>query len=196
MNLIPLFGVVFLDWSVFALLYVFWLETLGLSFFNALRIFFSSAEQDGPYFSKAAGYIIFRVFILGFYLVFIVTFIGLMMAGKQGKGHEWVEYLLLLDPIFRFTVMSFFVIKLIEFIYFYFIKDERSQTYPDTYRNFFDGRLIVIHVVLVGGFFMFQYFSNLWGDRTGLIAFALVFVIIKSFVEMLTPRFQVEKLRS
>ena len=38
MNFIPLFGVIFFNWSIFALIYSYWLETLGITFL-ALRGF-------------------------------------------------------------------------------------------------------------------------------------------------------------
>lgn len=189
MNFVPLLGVIFMDWNVFALFYVFWLETLGLSFFNSLKIFFAEgSEEAGPHFQKAISYLVFRVFILGFYLIFILVFIGLMMASKQGEGHEWVMYFLLIEPSFRITVLTFFVIKLVEFIYFYFVKEEKIITSPDKFRGFFDARLIVIHIVLVGGFFIFEYTREIFGDKTGLVLFAASFFIVKSFAEYIVSR--------
>jgi hypothetical protein len=189
MNFIPLLGVIFMDWSVFALLYVFWLETLGISFFNSLKIFFAEgSEERGPHLQKALSYLLFRGFILGFYLIFIVVFIGLMMAGKQGEGYEWVMYLLFIEPSFKITVLSFFVIKLVEFVYFYFIKNEKGMTSPEKYRGFFDARLVVIHVVLVGGFFIYEYTRELFGDKTGLVLFAAIFVLVKSFAEYIVSK--------
>lgn len=185
-----------MDWSVFALMYVFWLETLGLSFFNALRILFAKgSEEPGPHVQKAMSYLFFRVFVLGFYLIFILVFIGLMMSVKQGQGYEWVLYFLLIEPSFKITVISFFLIKLIEFIYFYFVKNEREMTSPEKYRNFFDARLVVIHVVLVAGFFIYEYISEKLGHKTGLIAFAACFVTIKSFAEFIVSRSETQELR-
>jgi hypothetical protein len=184
MNFVPLLGVIFMDWSVFALFYVFWLETLGLSFFNSLRIFFAEgSEESGPHLKKALTYLLFRIIILGFYLIFILLFIGFQMASKQGEGHEWLMYFLLIEPSFKITVISFFLIKLIEFIYFYFVKNEKEMAYPEKYASFFDARLVVIHVVLVGGFFIFEYTSEKLGDKNGLIAFAATFVVIKSLAD-------------
>jgi hypothetical protein len=189
MNFIPLLGVIFMDWSVFALFYVFWLETLALSFFNAMKIFFAEgSDESGPHIQKAMSYFFFRLFILSFYLIFILVFIGLMMASKQGEGHEWVMYFLLIESSFKLTVVSFFLIKLVEFIYFYFVKNEKEMTSPDKYQRFFDARLIVIHVVLVGGYFIFEFTREMDGDRTGLILFASSFVIVKSFAEFIVSR--------
>jgi len=184
MNLVPLLGVIFMDWSVFALMYVFWLETLGLSFFNGLKIFFAQGgETSGPHFSRALVYILFRGFVLGFYMIFILVFVGVMIGSKQGEAYEWVSYLVFIDPSFRLTILVFFLAKFIEFIYFYFIKNERKMAKPEDQGSLFDLRLIIIHVVLVGGVFAYNYFSLWLGNRIGLITFALVFVIVKSIVD-------------
>lgn len=167
-------------------MYFFWLETLGLSFFNSLKIFFAEgSKESGPRFQKAISYLYFRIFILGFYLIFILVFIGIMIAGKQGEGHEWVLYFLLIEPSFKISVGSLFLIKLVEFIYFYFVKNEKEMTSPDKDRGIFDERLIVIHVVLVGGFFIFKYARDIFGDKTGLFLFATCFVVVKSFAEFI-----------
>jgi hypothetical protein len=190
MNLVPLFGVIFMDWSVFALIYVFWLETLALSFFNALKIMFASGDDSGSFhFFQAFRYMFLRVLILGFYMIFILTFIGLMIAGKQGNGTEWIHYLLFLEPSFRITVLSFFIIKLVEFIYLFFIKDERSKFSPAHFKGVFDARLIVIHVALVGGFFIFDYLSAKFGVRYGLIGFASTFILLKIIVDYFSSSF-------
>jgi hypothetical protein len=192
MNIVPLLGVIFMDWSVFALIYVFWLETLGMSFFNAIRIMFAQGTViQGLHIRKALGYLLFRVFILCFYMLFILVFIGFMVSGKQGEGYEWVKYLMIIDPSFRIAIISFFFIKLIELIYFYFIKAERRTTDPEKLRSFFDLRILVIHAALVGGFFLFKFFHVEFGLRAGLIAFASIFTILKVFVDHFSsiPRF-------
>jgi hypothetical protein len=184
MNLVPLLGVIFMDWSVFALIYVFWLETLGISFFNGLKIFFAQGgETSGPHFSKALTYLVFRAFVLGFYMIFILIFIGVMIGSKQGQGYEWVQYLVFSEPSFRITVLVFFFAKFFEFIYFYFVKNEREISTPEQHSSYFDVRLIVIHVVLIGGFFAYDFFSKKLGNQMGLVAFAVVFVTVKSLID-------------
>jgi hypothetical protein len=62
MNIVPLLGVIFYDWSVFALLYAFWLETLGLSFLNSIRILFAKKIlEKGPFVGKAIRF--FRILL-------------------------------------------------------------------------------------------------------------------------------------
>ncbi len=184
MNIIPFLGVLFFNWSVFALLYAFWLETLGLSFFNSIRIAFASKDSDSSvHFVKAFRYFILRAGILLFYMIFLLVFVGIDISGKQG-GVNFAMYLMLIDIPFRITILSFFFIKFLELIYHYFYLGERKNTSSSDYNKFFDSRLIVIHVVIVLGVFAFKFFNEKLGTHTGVVAFAGVFVLVKMLVDL------------
>lgn len=179
MNVVPFFGVVFMNWSVFALIYAFWLETLGFSFFNAVRIAFAEDSQDRlPHISKALTYFMLRLLVLLFYMIFILAFIGFSIGSKQ-EGANFANYLLLLDPSFRFTIFTFFIVKFLELLYTYFYQNEKKQTSPMDFSAFFDTRIIIIHVVIVLGVFAFQFFSEKLDTHAGIIAFAGIFVLVK-----------------
>lgn len=184
MNLVPFLGVVYYDWSVFALLYSFWLETLAMSFFDAIRIIFASgSENKGPHISKGFGFLVRRVGILLFYMVFIISFVGFLVSEKQAGGN-FAVYLVLADDTFRITVITFFLIKLAELIFQYFLKGEYRTALPETYNDLFSRQLIVIHLVIVLGVFAYQFFAEKVGDHTGIVAFAGVFIIIKSLADL------------
>lgn len=179
MNIIPFLGVVFFNWSVFALLYSFWLETLGLSFFDAIRIAFAAKKPESSFhFTKAFRFFILRVGILLFYMIFLLVFVGIDISGKQG-GVNFAMYLLLLEIPFRITILTFFSIKFLELIYRYFYLGERNTKSVDDYNKFFDSRLVIIHVVIVLGVFAFKFFNEKLGTHTGVVAFAAVFVLVK-----------------
>jgi hypothetical protein len=63
------------------------------------------------------------------------------------------------------------------------VKNEREISTPKQHSSCFDVRLIVIHLVLIGGFFAFDYFSKKLGNYMVLVAFAFVFVTVKSFID-------------
>ncbi len=183
MNIVPFLGVVFFNWSVFALLYSFWLETLGLSFFDAIRIAFAAKNPESSFhFGKACRFFMLRAGILLFYMIFLLVFVGIDISGKQG-GVNFVMYLVLLDIPFRITILSFFFIKFLELIYRYFYLGEHKTTAPDDYNKFFDSRLVVIHVVIVLGVFAFAFFNEKLGSHSGAIAFAAVFVLVKMLAD-------------
>ncbi|MEN9999005.1 MAG: hypothetical protein RI922_1995 [Bacteroidota bacterium] len=190
MNCVPLLGVIYYDWSVFALLYAFWLETLGLSFLTAIRIMFAQkSNEQGPFVGKAIRFLFARTFILLFYLLFIVVFVGVQISGKQ-EGVNFMMYLVLLQPGFRITILLFFIIKVIELVYMYFYKNQRKITGPMDFHPFLESRIVVIHIVIVLGVFACQFFSEKLGNHSGIIAFASVFVLVKTIGDIVAYNFQ------
>lgn len=194
MNIVPLLGVIYYDWSVFALLYAFWLETLGMSFLNAFRILFAKKSlEKGPFVGKALRFLFVSIFILMFYMLFMIVFVGLQISDKQ-EGVNFMMYLMLLQPSFRFTLIVFFVIKCIELIYYYFIQNQRETTSPTDFHPLLDSRIFVIHIVIVLGVFACQFFSEKLGNHWGVIAFASVFVLVKTVGDLIADKFQVKKM--
>lgn len=192
MNIVPLLGVIYYDWSVFALLYAFWLETLGLSFLNAIRILFAKkSSEKGPFVGKALRFLVVSIFILLFYMLFMIVFVGFQISDKQ-EGVNFINYLMLLQPTFRLTIMVFFSIKLIELIYYYFIKNQRDTTRPTDFHPLLDSRIFVIHIVIVLGVFASQFFSEKLGNHSGVIAFACVFVLVKTIGDIVATKFQLK----
>jgi hypothetical protein len=188
MNLVPFLGVVYNDWSVFALLYAFWLETLGMSFFDSIRIAFArGAETKGPHLVKAFRFFIGRTAVLLFYMIFMVSFVGFMVSEKQ-SGDNFVMYLVLAKNSFRITVITFFLVKLLELIITYFVRGEYKTALPEKYLGVFNGHIIVIHLVIVLGVFAHQFFSEKFDDHSGVVAFAGVFIIIKSLADLISNR--------
>lgn len=186
MNLVPFLGVVFYDWSVFALIYAFWLETFGISFLNTIKIAFSKGgEPSGFHFGKAFRYFIVRIAILLFYMIFILTFVGFMVSEKQA-GRNFIEYLIFLDDTFRMTIIIFFLVKFFEMVYNFFYKKEYLTSLPTSFHAFTESRIIVMHVVIVLGVFAFQFFNEKLGDHAGIVAFAGVFVLVKTIADYIS----------
>lgn len=193
MNIVPFLGVLFFDWSVFALIYAFWLETLAESFFNAIRIAFAQKSDSGSFhFVKAFSYFFVRILVLLFYLIFVLAFVGAMISHKQ-DGVHFVYYLFLIDTTFRIAIISFFVLKLLELIYHYFYLGERKNTSPAEFNSLFTGRIIVIHIVIVIGVFAYQYFSEKLSEHSGVVAFAAVFVSVKLIADFFARNYFIKK---
>lgn len=186
MNIVPLLGVIFNGWSVFALIYSYWLETLAITFISSIIILTAQNSTDQfPHIKKAISYFIFRAGMLIFYMIFIVVFIGLMISEKQ-EGAGFVRYLVFIDHAFRYTILSLFVIKVLELIYYYFLSGVYKTTNPNDYYVFFDVRSVMIHFVIILGFFAFKFVSERFNNEFGIIAFAAVFVIIKSIADVVS----------
>lgn len=183
MNTIPLLGVIFAQWSIFALIYSYWLETLSIVFFNTIKILTAQkSPQKAPHIKKALFNLMINLGELFFYLIFIVVFIGGIIS-KKHEGMNFINYLAFIDSNFRYMILSLFIAKFLELIYFYFLNGIYKTTTPDEYCSFFSPRIIVLHVVIVLGYFTFEFFSEQFSDSNGIIAFAVVFVIVKSIAD-------------
>lgn len=190
MNFIPLLGVIFFDWNVFALIYIFWLETLAMTFFDTLKIFTSSHNTDfSKKLSMGLSFFFIRFFILMFYMIFILAFIGIMMSSKQNNGYEWVLYLVLAVPRFKITIISFFLIKLYEYIVYYLNNENNRSEDPIKYNNVLDGRVLVIHIVIILGFFAFQFFDEKSMTKIGFVAFTTIFIAFKMLLDRYANKF-------
>lgn len=184
-NLIPLIGVAFFNWSPFALFYAFWLETLSITFLNTLAILFAQGEGWSlKNISLSLTFFIIQSGILFFYLLFIIVFIGLQMDYGTGPLH-FVEVLILKEPMFRWTVLIFFAIKLIEMAYSYFFNKSYLVSVPSDFYYFFSPRTIVIHIVIVIGFFSYTFLKDQINNHAGLVIFTVVFVGTKILFELL-----------
>lgn len=189
MNIITLLGVIFYNWSVFGLIYLYWLETLGYVFLNAIKILTAqNYPKKSPHIKKAFTYLTINIGILFFYLSFIIIFIGFTVAEKQ-DGVGFIKYLCFLDTAFRYTVFGFFMVKLVELMLNYFFYGVYRTASPNDYFSFFDARTILIHIVIVLGFFTFKFFSERFDTSYGLIGFATVFVVVKSIADVVSIYF-------
>jgi hypothetical protein len=70
-------------------------------------------------------------------------------------------------------------------LYTFFYKKEYLSSSPDSFHAFTESRIIVMHVVIVLGVFAFQFFSEKLGDYSGIVAFAGVFVLVKTIADYL-----------
>lgn len=177
-NYYPVLGVLLFDWSVFAIFYAYWLETFAIGFFTSL--FIGIWSEDKGKWMKAIRFMVLRTFMLLFYLIFIIAFVGVIISSNQGKSYEWITFLVLIDDSFRFSIIGLLLIKFILFINSG--KEQLNHEYPIK-DPFFDSRQIVIHVSLVLGVFAFARIGEWFGPELGLVIFTFVFASIKTLVE-------------
>jgi len=190
LNIVPLLGVIFFDWSVFALIYSYWLETLGITLITSIKILTArQSDKKPPHVLKALLYLVLNTGLLVFYLLFIFVFIGVMISNKQPAAVPFSQYLLLVEPSFRYSMLSLLGIKLVEFVVVYFYGKAYETTSPKDFIAFLNPRTIIIHLVIVLGVFAYQYTSQATNNRIGVIAFAAAFVVIKSLVDAISYYF-------
>lgn len=81
-NLVPLYGVLFLDWQVFPLLVLFWLENVAIGLINALRMLLANPAE----LTMWAGKLVMVPFFCVHYGMFTLghgVFVFTMFGGKE-----------------------------------------------------------------------------------------------------------------
>jgi len=202
-NIIPLVGIIYYDLTFFALFYLFWWETVIISFYQWLKMGRAKkiAEPD-PNFTVNGKtlthqqvnskrymrrmYFWVRVLMLIFYLVFIVVFVGIVQSATTDGAISFMRAFLLIDPWMKVALLAFILTHGLE--YWVWIRDgDAENTSLRELGMPFDGRIIIMHIVIVLGTFGSMYASeSLFPDhpKAGSIAYATVFVLLKIAIDV------------
>ena len=202
MNLFPLAGVLFFNWSFFAIIYIYWWETVILSFFNVLKMAKAAKRAEARPNVTINGapetesirnnkplimvtYMGTRAFILFIYLVFILVFIGMYQGNRPGQP-SMGEIILFMDPFMKAGIVAVLIYYLTDYLVWRFTGDWQETTAASLAMPF-DGRSIVMHVVIVLGAVSTAFLGEtLFGSeqKAAPILFASFFVIMKTAVDL------------
>lgn len=209
-NALPVYGAAIGKLVFFQVIYLYWFESLLLIFFDCIRIGAAQGRQIGggifnkmaiggvresgevAGFSAKAGLIlrtiIIRVLLLLFYLLFIVAFVGFRITGKEHKM-DVMETMIFRNQFFNTAVIIFLINMVVQLIGGFFISGKYHTDSPRTYANFFDGRTMLMHVMIVGSVFIHQFFFEKKSyAATGEIVYVGIFMLIKTIVDILHLR--------
>lgn len=152
-NLVPLFGVLFAGWDLFAILILFWSENIIIGFYNILKIATAKVNQPVEHLGKL--FIIpFFSFHYGMFCfvhgIFISSFFNQDKMGFDPfSGISWPERKILLG------IAVLFISHGISFAVNYIIKDERSKTNIATLMGAPYARIFILQIAIIfGGFFI------------------------------------------
>ena len=159
-NLVPLFGVLIFHWSIFPLMFLFWFENLIIGLFNVLRMMAAV-----PFVNRVLPGIPFFCIHYGMFLVAHGVIIIDLFGGGIG------QYPLLADPMLNFSwqatamflwqiihenhlelaALGLAISRGISFVTDYLRSGEYRRTTAQ--RLFWQpyGRIIVLHIALIGG---------------------------------------------
>lgn len=184
-NLFPLYGVIMYDWTIFSVVYIYWIELLIISTFQLFKILLAQGDAGSGFMSRltlAFKFFAFRTGIFFFYLLFIIVFLGFMVSAKEkGAGLNIIRIMTFQDVFFKVAMLSFVVYNLVEFIVKYIATGKYKYAKPADYYSMFDGRIIVVHIVVVLGTFLYQLvLDKLNADhKTAMIACVSLFIVVK-----------------
>lgn len=148
-NLIPLVGVLFLNWSPFEVVILFWFETIFIGFFNFFKIILARGlSQDKRLRPGNLGTaLFFCVHFGGFCLgqgLFIL--LGLAPKGEDLVAINWLQ--------FQFALLFIFINVMSSFFQNYIATKAYENTQPVTQLFSPYGRIFLQQIIAVGGGFL------------------------------------------
>ena len=195
-NLFPLYGVIHYNWTIFSVVYIYWLELLIISTFQLLKIMFAEGDEEATFFSKltiALRFFAFRTGIFFFYLIFIVVFLGFLISGKEnsdGSGIQLFDVIFLKGNFYKITLLSFLVYNIVEFVVLFLLNGAYKNAKPEDNFIILEPHILVVHLVVVLGTFLYQGATeNLnWNHKNAMIATVSLFVVIKIIIDIYRQR--------
>jgi hypothetical protein len=165
-NLVPLVGVLFWGWNVFALLALFWMENVVVGLFFALRMLCADPADAALWLGK-----LFMVPFFCFHYGMFTAIHGAFVFMLFGEGGYRVDGLQLLEPAARaasayglwLPIAALMASHLFSFLWNYLYRGEfRSAQLPALMAQPY-GRVAVLHVaIILGGFGAMALGSPVW----------------------------------
>ncbi len=209
-NIIPIVAVWQHRFTFFQVVYLYWFETVLLIIPNWIRIGMAQGDQmetglksfvkdakprilgiDPPrvYTRGQKAGIMFRyafgkMAIMMFYLIFIIVFLGLLMGNKDEMIKVFTT-ILLRDAVFNAAVLVFVISMAVQLLAGYVMNGKYKIMSPLNYNNIFDGRTIVMHIVIVlSGVGYANLFKGKPIESWGPLAFTMLFVFLKTLLDL------------
>ncbi len=152
-NAVPLAGVLFLDWSVFALVLLYWCENVVVGAFNVLKILF--AEPQDLWVNAT------KLFLIPFFIVHygMFTFVhGIFVIMLFGPHTGMAPSVDLFSAAIRHTGIGIGVVAVIlshgySFFYNYLFTGEYRRMSPQVLMGQPYARVVVLHVTIIASGF-------------------------------------------
>ena len=192
-NSIPLFGVLFFGWDAFYIVLLYWSENLAIGFYNVLKLICVKVSHPLGHLPKLFFIPFFTVHYGGF---MAVHGIFVMMMFQKGSGihvgrQTWPCFFVFLQMLLnvlrqiystvplnmKLALLALFVSHGVSFVYNYLLKGEYAKTKPDKLMGQPYGRIVVMHIAILGGGFL----TMSLGSPLGLL---LVLVVLKTVLDV------------
>lgn len=202
-NIFPLVGIVYDEISFFALFYLYWWETVIVSIFRWQKMAWAEKPSEpDPLFlvngriltkehvnnrgKMRRQYFFMRSGIMIFYLIFIIVFVGAMSTMSEDTS-GFAAAITFNEPWVFWSFIGFTALHLTDYITWIQRKAYKETTLVEL-ASPFDGRIILMHLVIVLGTFLAMYTSeNLFPNhpRAASIGYGVLFVGIKTIVDVI-----------
>lgn len=210
-NALPVYAAAVGQLTFFQVIYLYWLESLLLIVFTAVKIGFAQGVVlvDRSLLMRAGGrpnqvderpydawsklgmilrHAIGRSFVLGFYLIFLILFIMLQVTGED----QLVNMALTLgfrNSWFNAGLLAFIISMSVQLITGYFLNGQYRIASPRSYGMLLDGRIILIHVMTVAVVFLHKFlFDGKAYAAKGEILYVALLMLIKCCADVAAYR--------
>lgn len=165
-NLVPIFGVVFLHWEVFPLMFLFWSENVIIGVFNVLKLLLANPDLTANWLGKLF-LVPFFCFHYGLFTlvhgIFVVELFG-RGQGMHGFPSPAMFWEVMRENELGWAILGLTVSRGISFVTNYVWKGEYKRVRLDQLMTQPYGRIVVMHLaILFGGFLMMALHSPMMG---------------------------------
>jgi hypothetical protein len=185
-NLVPVFGVLFFQWEIFPLMFLFWSENVIIGLFNVLKML--TANPDSPI--SWAG----KLFIVPFFCVHygMFTFIHgifviVLFGSGTGRAVDFPElktfWHIMMQNRLGGAVLGLAVSRGISFATNYLGKGEYQRVSLQQLMAQPYGRIIVMHLTVLGGGFLLLALHSPVGGLLLLVALKMALDLRGHFAE-------------
>lgn len=174
-NIIPIFGVFWLDWNAGKVIVLYWAENLVVAFYTIIKIAVAPVARSSQHFKKLGTIAFFMLHYGGFVAVhgvFVLSFIG-----QEPDAFAGVESVKFLGPLIFFVLMinviehminvmpAYMLLPLaglffshgLSFVQIHFRQQEYLEKTPKQLMSQPYKRMLVMHIALIAaGFFIIQ----------------------------------------
>jgi hypothetical protein len=179
-NLVPIFGVVFLDWQVFIVMSIFWTENVVIGIFNVLKMAFAPSANTGKQETKSTLIpffcIHYGIFTLIHGILVFAIFGGIFEHDNLITGIT-DSYKALANYPFAWTVLALALSHAVSYVVNYIARGEWKKTSLEQLMVQPYIRVIILHLTILFGGFLIMILNS---PAVGLV----LLIILKTYVDI------------
>ena len=177
-NLVPIFGVLFFDWQVFPLVFLFWLENVIIGGFNVLKMIFSRSKEPIKLFQKIFMIPFFCVHYGGFVTVHGI-FVIHMIGRYGGLGIDIPTVLGIISQYHLAYAATFLGASHgFSFVWNYLRGGERDRLLMGELMFGPYKRVVVLHIFIIFGGFLLLHIN---APPVGILLLVLIKIVVDLF---------------
>ena len=179
-NLVPIFGVIFLDWQVFIVMAIFWTENVVIGIFNVLKMVFTTSADTGEQVKKSTLIpffcIHYGIFTLVHGILVFAIFGGIFEHDHLITGIT-DGYKALANYPFAWAVLALAISHGVSYVVNYIARGEWKKTSLEQLMVQPYIRVVILHLTILFGGFLVMLLNS---PAVGLV----LLIILKTYVDI------------